>query len=171
MQDLLVCTCDWLGQTFIRLVILFNFTLQKYTLVNSWSSGLYYMFCSNVCTFDTLNFTLLTTINFTVILGENFKCPNIMENGMLEHRYRNLRKHLDDLGYRQPLVVESLALVERLVSDLLHTTESLRHYKELAQRSFEVWQFIMSKCNFLLLWRLVALISISFICNINIIIR
>ena len=72
---------------------------------------------------------------------------------MLEHRYRNLRKHLDDLGYRQPLVVESLALVERLVSDLLHTTESLRHYKELAQRSFEVWQFVMSKCNFLFLWR------------------
>jgi len=60
-----------------------------------------------------------------------------MENRMLEHRYRNLRKHLDDLGYRQPLVVESLALVERLVSDLLHTTESLRHYKELAQRSLE----------------------------------
>jgi len=94
-----------------------------------------------------------------------------MENGMLEHTYRNLRKHLDDLGYRQPLPVESIPLTERLLSDLLHTTQSLRHYKELAQRSFEVWQFVMSKCNYLLLWRLVALISISFICNIYIIIR
>jgi hypothetical protein len=72
---------------------------------------------------------------------------------MLEHRYRDLRRHLDQLGYRHPLVVESLALVERLVSDLLHTTQNLRHYKELAQRSLEVWQFVMSECN-LLLWNL-----------------
>lgn len=57
---------------------------------------------------------------------------------MLERRYRVLRNHLDDLGYWQPLLVESLPLVERLVSDLLHTTESLRRYKELAQRSLEV---------------------------------
>lgn len=129
------------------------------------------MFCSNVCVFDTLNFTFPTTINFTVLLGEYFKCLNIMENGMLEHRYRDLRKHLDELGYRQPLVVESLALVERLVSDLLHTTQSLRHYKEVAQRSLEVWQFVMSECNFLLLWKLRALINISLIYNIHIVIR
>lgn len=57
---------------------------------------------------------------------------------MLEHRYRVVRNHLDDLGYRQPLILESLPLVEKLVSDLLHTTESLRHYKELAQKSLEV---------------------------------
>jgi hypothetical protein len=86
----------------------------------------------------TLNVTVHTTINFSVLLGEMSKCIDIMETGMLEHRYRNLRSHLDELGYRQPLVVESLALVERLVSDLLHTTESLRHYKELAQKSLEV---------------------------------
>jgi len=129
------------------------------------------MFCSNVCTFDTFNFTFPATINFTVLLGENFKCFNIMENGMLEHKYRDLRRHLDELGYRQPLVVESLALVERLLSDLLHTTQSLRHYKELAQRSLEVWQFVMSECNLLLLLRLVALINISLIYNIHIIIR
>lgn len=90
---------------------------------------------------------------------------------MLEHRYRDLRGHLDELGYRQLLQVESLALVEKLVSDLLHTTQSLRHYKELAQRSLEVWRFVMSECNFLLLWRLVALINISLIYNIDIIIR
>jgi len=90
---------------------------------------------------------------------------------MLEHRYRDLRRHLDELGYRQPLVVESLALVERLLSDLLHTTQSLRRYKEVAQRSLEVWQFVMSECNFLLLWRHTALINVSLIYNIHIIIR
>jgi hypothetical protein len=57
---------------------------------------------------------------------------------MVEHRYRVLRNHLDELGYRYPLAVESLSLVERLVSDLLHTTERLRHYKELSQKSLEV---------------------------------
>jgi len=129
------------------------------------------MFCSNVCTFDTLNFTFPTTINCTVLLGEYFKCLNMMETGMLEHRYRDLRRHLDELGYRQPLVVESLALVERLLSDLLHTTQSLRHYKEVAQRSLEVWQFVMSECNFLLLWRRTALINVSLIYNIHSIIR
>jgi hypothetical protein len=86
-----------------------------------------------------------------------------MDTGMLEHRYRLLRSRLDELGYRQPLVVESLALVERLFSDLLHTTESLRHYKELAQKSLEVWQFFMYECNFLLLWRFVVLINILLI--------
>lgn len=129
------------------------------------------MFCSNVCTFDTLNFTFPTTFNFTVLLGEYFKCLNIMETGMLEDWYRHLRGHLDELGYRQPLVVESLALVQRLVSDLLQTTESLRQYKELAQISLQVWQFVMSECNFLLLWRRTALINVSLIYNIHIIIR
>ncbi|PSN39078.1 hypothetical protein C0J52_07358 [Blattella germanica] len=37
-----------------------------------------------------------------------------METGLLEHRYRLLRNHLDDLGYRQCLVIECLPLVERL---------------------------------------------------------
>jgi hypothetical protein len=79
-----------------------------------------------------------TAINFAIISGKNLKYIDIMDSGMLEHTYRALRNRLDDLGYRYPLAVESLPLVERLVSDLLHTTESLRHYKELARKSLEV---------------------------------
>ena len=40
-----------------------------------------------------------------------------------------LRRRLDQLGFRQPLGVDSLPLVERLFADLLHTTESLRTAK------------------------------------------
>ncbi|NWH42896.1 CP135 protein, partial [Fregata magnificens] len=46
-----------------------------------------------------------------------------------ERRFINLRKRLDQLGYRQPLGVESLPLVENLFSDLVRTTESLRSAK------------------------------------------
>lgn len=87
---------------------------------------------------NILNITVHSIINFSIIPGVNLKYIDIMDNGILERRYRALRNHLDDLGYRQPLIIESLPLVERLVSDLLHTTESLRHYKELAQKSLEV---------------------------------
>ncbi|XP_005501252.2 centrosomal protein of 135 kDa [Columba livia] len=46
-----------------------------------------------------------------------------------ERRFITLRKRLDQLGYRQPLGVESLPLVEKLFSDLVRTTESLRSAK------------------------------------------
>lgn len=47
----------------------------------------------------------------------------------MERKFTGLRKRLDQLGYRQPLGVESLPLVERLFGDLLHTTESLKNAK------------------------------------------
>jgi hypothetical protein len=97
------------------------------------------VFCFNVLNVgNILNITVHSIINFSIIPGVNLKYIDIMDNGILERRYRTLRNHLDGLGYRQPLIIESLPLVERLVSDLLHTTESLRHYKELAQKSLEV---------------------------------
>ena len=40
--------------------------------------------------------------------------------------FRVLRKQLDDLGYYQPLVVDSIPLVEALLHDLLATTSSLK---------------------------------------------
>ncbi|KAM9435733.1 centrosomal protein of 135 kDa isoform 2-T2 [Clarias gariepinus] len=46
-----------------------------------------------------------------------------------ERKFLNLRKRLDQLGYRQPLGIESLPLVEKLFGDLVHTTESLRSAK------------------------------------------
>ncbi len=33
------------------------------------------------------------------------------------------------MGYRQPLVIDSLPLVEKLFADLMHTTESLKNAK------------------------------------------
>ena len=48
---------------------------------------------------------------------------------MADHRFTNLRKRLDQLGYRQPLVIEAVPLVEKLFTDLLHTTESFKKYK------------------------------------------
>ncbi|KAM9849282.1 centrosomal protein of 135 kDa [Aulostomus maculatus] len=50
-------------------------------------------------------------------------------------KFVNLRKRLDQLGYRQPLGIESLPLVERLFSDLVHTTESLRNAKLSAEKA------------------------------------
>lgn len=46
-----------------------------------------------------------------------------------ERKFTNLRKRLDQLGYRQPLGLESLPMVERLFGDLLQTTESLKTAK------------------------------------------
>lgn len=46
-----------------------------------------------------------------------------------EQKYINLRKRLDQLGYRQTLGIESLPLIEKLFNDLVHTTESLKKAK------------------------------------------
>lgn len=52
-----------------------------------------------------------------------------------ERKFINLRKRLDQLGYRQPLAIECLPLVEKLFSDLVHTTESLRNAKLAAGKT------------------------------------
>jgi len=44
-----------------------------------------------------------------------------------QQKFSSLRRRLDQLGYRQPLGIESLPLVERLFADLVHTTESLKN--------------------------------------------
>ncbi|WAQ97982.1 CP135-like protein [Mya arenaria] len=46
-----------------------------------------------------------------------------------QQKFSNLRKRLDQLGYKQPLGIESLPLVEKLFADLVHTTESLKNAK------------------------------------------
>ena len=48
---------------------------------------------------------------------------------MADKKFTTLRKRLDQLGYRQPLGIESVPLVEKLFSDLVHTTESLKKAK------------------------------------------
>ncbi|KAL4230126.1 hypothetical protein ACF0H5_010511 [Mactra antiquata] len=55
-----------------------------------------------------------------------------------QQKFSNLRKRLDQLGYKQPLGVESLPLVEKLFADLVHTTESLKNAKlEIGQQTTE----------------------------------
>lgn len=56
----------------------------------------------------------------------------------VEQRYHSLRAQLDELGFRQPLAIECLSLVEALFGDLLQTTSSLEHYKKQALDLAEV---------------------------------
>ncbi|OAD55996.1 hypothetical protein WN48_04029 [Eufriesea mexicana] len=52
-------------------------------------------------------------------------------------RYRTVRKHLDSLGYKQALTLDALPLIEKLLADLIQTTESLKHFKSIAQENIE----------------------------------
>ncbi|XP_037325419.2 centrosomal protein of 135 kDa [Pungitius pungitius] len=61
-------------------------------------------------------------------------------NNNAERKFVNLRKRLDQLGYRHPLGIESLPLVEKLFGDLIHTTESLRNLKLSAGKTEEETQ-------------------------------
>ncbi|CAH1777334.1 unnamed protein product, partial [Owenia fusiformis] len=60
---------------------------------------------------------------------------------MAQEKFVALRKRLDQLGYRQPLGIESLPLVERLFADLIHTTESLKRAKLETVRPKETKDF------------------------------
>ncbi|RZF33760.1 hypothetical protein LSTR_LSTR008019 [Laodelphax striatellus] len=57
--------------------------------------------------------------------------------GLTEQRCKTLRSKLDELGYRQPLALESLLLVEQIFSDLIHTKEERDHYKNLFHQNQE----------------------------------
>ncbi|XP_025602495.2 testis-specific gene 10 protein isoform X2 [Athalia rosae] len=59
------------------------------------------------------------------------------KNCNLAERYRIVRKHLDRLGYRQALSLDALPLIERLLADLIQTTDSLKHFKTVAQDNIE----------------------------------
>ena len=53
-----------------------------------------------------------------------------------EQKYIILRKRLDQFGYKQPLAIESLPLVEKLFQDLIHTTEALKKAKDVSLSFF-----------------------------------
>ncbi|XP_050442844.1 centrosomal protein of 135 kDa-like isoform X2 [Adelges cooleyi] len=61
-----------------------------------------------------------------------------------EH-YDSIRYQLDTLGYRQYMPPDSADLVGQLVADLLHTTDSLKQYKNIAQNSLEVARNLEAK--------------------------
>ena len=44
----------------------------------------------------------------------------------IEEKYSTIRNRLDAFGYKAPLGVDTIPLVERLFADLVHTTESLK---------------------------------------------
>ncbi|XP_032671730.1 centrosomal protein of 135 kDa isoform X2 [Odontomachus brunneus] len=62
-------------------------------------------------------------------------------SGEAEHnvaaRYKTVRKHLDNLGYKQALSLDTLPLIETLLADLIQTTDSLKHFKAIAQENVE----------------------------------
>lgn len=60
------------------------------------------------------------------------------ENPTTESKCRFLRQQLSALGYDNEFSVSSLSLLENLVSDLLQTTDTLKHYKELSQDCLQV---------------------------------
>lgn len=71
-----------------------------------------------------------------IIISKNFNQNTTMDStlqtsqsSLSEQKYINLRKRLDQLGYRQTLGIESLPLIEKLFNDLVHTTESLKKAK------------------------------------------
>lgn len=60
------------------------------------------------------------------------------ENYNVSNRYKTIRKRLDSLGYKYPLSVDTLPLVEQLLIDFIQTTESLKHFKSIAQNKIDV---------------------------------
>lgn len=65
-----------------------------------------------------------------------------------EQKYVILRKRLDQFGYKQPLAIESLPLVEKLFQDLIHTTEALKKAKDVKIRLFamKIDRFVLESC-------------------------
>lgn len=63
---------------------------------------------------------------------------NTGEEYSMTARYRTVRKHLDSLGYKQALSLDTLPLIEKLLADLIQTTDSLKHFKTIAQNNMEV---------------------------------
>ncbi|CAH1725441.1 centrosomal protein of 135 kDa-like isoform X1 [Aphis gossypii] len=60
-------------------------------------------------------------------------------------RFESIRYQLDALGYRQYMPVDSIDLVGQLIGDLLHTTDSLKQYKNIAQNTIEVARNLEAK--------------------------
>ncbi|CAH1970630.1 unnamed protein product [Acanthoscelides obtectus] len=52
-------------------------------------------------------------------------------------QFMNLRKELDELGYKQTLKIECLPLVSKLLSDLKTTTENLQKYMTISKNALD----------------------------------
>lgn len=68
-----------------------------------------------------------------------------MSQSELDERFESIRYQLDALGYRQYMPPDSIGLVSQLIADLLHTTDSLKQYKNIAQNTLEVARNLEAK--------------------------
>ena len=50
-----------------------------------------------------------------------------------ERRFQQLKRRLDALHYCQPLTIESAALADKLLNDLIKTTEGFQKLKKINQ--------------------------------------
>lgn len=75
--------------------------------------------------------------NFIAYIRKFFFNMSSEEEYNVAARYRTVRKHLDNLGYQQALSLDALPLIERLLADLIQTTDSLKHFKSVAQQNTE----------------------------------
>lgn len=64
------------------------------------------------------------------------------DGSALKSRIRFLQNQVTNLGYKYDVSTDSLSLIEALVADLLQTTDSLKHYKELSQGCIQVKKFL-----------------------------
>lgn len=55
-----------------------------------------------------------------------------------DEHFESIRYQLDALGYRHYMPPSSIGLVSQLVADLMHTTDSLKQYKNIAQNTLQV---------------------------------
>lgn len=65
-------------------------------------------------------------------------CIVLIDKYKMESKYKIIRQQLDELGYKQVLVPEAVPLVEKLLGDLIQTTESLQKYMKIAKTATEV---------------------------------
>jgi len=98
--------------------------LQKFEMHKNWHWH-FPFWCHNLL----FGIWLIKVIHFVCLCVNNFAgtemCAAAVSNA--QQKFSSLRRRLDQLGYRQPLGIESLPLVERLFADLIHTTESLKN--------------------------------------------
>ena len=79
--------------------------------------------------------------------------PSMTLSAMDGHRLNQLRKTLQALKYKEALDDSSAPLVDKLVADLLHTTDSYRDLKlQVASKSQEIQDGHNKVCAFLVLF-------------------
>jgi hypothetical protein len=67
---------------------------------------------------------------------------NVTGNYSVESRQRFMKQQLSALGYDQKFSADTLPLLENIVNDLLQTTDTLKHYKNLSNNCLQVRELV-----------------------------